>query len=790
MKLISEAFKDPLPTYCSNQSWRSVTKQDPCRGCGKSDWCRYSEDGGAICRRCEDAQGLAGEDKNGENYVYLPPVGATGNDRSRSFVFTTKPTPEPASVELRNKAYERICAELTLTSQHTSNLTQRGLTPDAIRFHGFRSGSSDWSYRVSIAQKIASLLPSHWQSIPGLFANGSTCDPALVAVSSGIWIPAKNILGQIQAVKIRKDHAGQGESRYRTLSSTGYGGAGSGQVCSFWATSNLNPISGVLRVTEGELKACVATEKTGIESFAAPGVAALASPVIISWLQTKNPKKILVAPDRDAFTNTHVRVHTLKALEAYQALASSHNYEVAVEVWEGPNGIDDALVAGMEILNEPLDSYLERLKGEAAADTRSENSRVTILQQRLLEKALVVLGGACDGAKFQDGAGFNARDTGFFAPHLATASQGGLIAPGFRKKVLERLEKYRDQLFRLQINVNDLAHQEEEFKKTLRAGDSEKEPSQAERILELTESWELFQSDGQPHASFLVKCEDHSYKRETHRFSRGGVRQFLIHAYLREYSRPPSTEAIAQALMTLEAQASIDGKEQKVWIRVGRHEDRVYLDLNDAKGQVVEVSEAGWRLTQDPPVRFFRPKSMLPLEVPCLGGSINELRPMMNVPNDAAWILTVSWLLFAFIPERPHPILLLEGEQGSAKSTFQRILRMLYDPHSTPIRRQPKDIDAAAVMCGSNWTICLDNLATVEDWLSDFLCTVATGGGVGKRALYSNDEEFLVNYLRPIILNGIGGLTGKPDLGDRLLKIVLPTITDNQRVDERLCSRK
>ena len=60
---------------------------------------------------------------------------------------------------------------------------------------------------------------------------------------------------------------------------------------------------------------------------------------------------------------------------------------------------------------------------------------------------------------------------------------------------------------------------------------------------------------------------------------------------------------------------------------------------------------------------------MLALPIPERGGSIDDLRQLLNVPNENDWVLVVSWLLGALRPERPYPVLVLQGEQGSAKST-------------------------------------------------------------------------------------------------------------------------
>jgi hypothetical protein len=54
-------------------------------------------------------------------------------------------------------------------------------------------------------------------------------------------------------------------------------------------------------------------------------------------------------------------------------------------------------------------------------------------------------------------------------------------------------------------------------------------------------------------------------------------------------------------------------------------------------------------------------------------------------------VLVVAWLLAALRPRGPYPIIALSGEQGSAKSTFTRMLKALIDPNTSPLRALPRE---------------------------------------------------------------------------------------------------
>jgi hypothetical protein len=175
---------------------------------------------------------------------------------------------------------------------------------------------------------------------------------------------------------------------------------------------------------------------------------------------------------------------------------------------------------------------------------------------------------------------------------------------------------------------------------------------------------------------------------------------------------------------------------------------------------------------------------MRPLPCPDRGGSIQDLKELVNLKSDDEFKLFVAWLLSTLRPAGPFPILCLNGEQGSAKTTLARIARRLIDPNAADTRTIPKDETDLLIAARNGWIINLDNLSHVRDWLSDALCRVSTGGGFGARQLYTNTDEVLFEAKRPIIINGIPTLATRPDLGDRCLVLILPTISKRSRMPE------
>jgi hypothetical protein len=257
--------------------------------------------------------------------------------------------------------------------------------------------------------------------------------------------------------------------------------------------------------------------------------------------------------------------------------------------------------------------------------------------------------------------------------------------------------------------------------------------------------------------------------------------------------RPPYFPhgAMGDIAAYFESKALFEGAEQEVFVRVAGRGGRVYIDLCDAAWRVVEINAEAWRVIPggDAPVKFVRTDGMLPLPEPVRGGSLEELRAVLNLgAGDEAernWRLVGAWLVQGFNPRGPYPVLTLLGPQGAAKSFAQRILRNMIDPSSVPIRGVPRDEHNLYIDATSGHVIALDNMSTIPAWLSDALCRLATGGGFSTRRLYTDQDQILFDAMRPAAINGIGDVITRPDLLDRALIISLPRIGPEDRRPEK-----
>jgi hypothetical protein len=310
--------------------------------------------------------------------------------------------------------------------------------------------------------------------------------------------------------------------------------------------------------------------------------------------------------------------------------------------------------------------------------------------------------------------------------------------------------------------------------------EKDEKTTQAEILIRLAGDAELFHtSDSDCYAT--IPTEKH---HETWALKSKSFRRWLLRRFYEAQKKPPGAQAMQDALGVLEAKAHFDGPELPVFTRLAESGGRIYIDLCSVAWEAVEISPDGWRVVTECPVKFRRAKGMLQLPRPGGGGNINDLRRFVNIGNDVDWCLLVSWLMAALRPRGPYPVLVLQGEQGSAKSTNAKVLRALVDPSTAPLRTTPREERDLAIAANNSWVLVFDNLSGVATWLSDALCRVATGGGFATRTLYSDDEETLFDYMRPIIINGIDEIVTRHDLLDRSLIIALPVIPEARRLDE------
>lgn len=312
------------------------------------------------------------------------------------------------------------------------------------------------------------------------------------------------------------------------------------------------------------------------------------------------------------------------------------------------------------------------------------------------------------------------------------------------------------------------------------AAKPERRPSQAESIVRLAhELFRIGRSDSDE--PFAVR-RDGPNIAITFRGSRDALRATLAREYRARYRATPTAATLADALTALSGDA-LDCDAEPLALRVGESDRAIVLDLGRADGRVAVIRAGAWELCDESPILFRRTALTGELPIPERGGELSALRDLLNV-DDSDFALLLGWAVAAFLPAIPHPILLLGGEHGTAKSSAARFIVGMFDPSPAVLRSQPTDAEAWAIAAAGSWAVALDNVSHLPGWLSDALCKAVTGDGWIRRRLYSDSELAVLAFRRVVALTSIDAGALRGDLGDRLVRVELERIPDARRRPE------
>ena len=349
-------------------AWAEVKAASPCQICDKPDWCSRSSDGvWSVCRRLETGGGLHKVDQAGVDFwLYWTGAGGRGGQAVPTEL-PSEPQAARAAPEDLDRVYHQVLDSLTLSSAHREQLQHRGLSDEQIALGEYRTLPE--RRRAQLARDVAKTFdPALLITVPGFYVKRGGGDEWIsFAGRPGLLIPVADASGRIVALKVRTD-AGAGQ-RYRYVSSKQYGGPGPGAVVHVPLGFKDSALR--VRLTEGELKADVATALSGVLTISTPGVSAWRAAIkTLGELVGTPPKTVVLAFDADVQQNRHVA----QALRMAALGLGDAGYVVELEVWpiDQGKGIDDLLAAGVtpELLTG---DDVGRTVSTWAADTAAAN---------------------------------------------------------------------------------------------------------------------------------------------------------------------------------------------------------------------------------------------------------------------------------------------------------------------------------------------------------------------------------------------------------------------------------
>ena len=232
----------------------------------------------------------------------------------------------------------------------------------------------------------------------------------------------------------------------------------------------------------------------------------------------------------------------------------------------------------------------------------------------------------------------------------------------------------------------------------------------------------------------------------------------------------------------LQGIALFSGKgEIKLEPRVQYIDGVIWYDLG---GSAVRIDKKGWEIIEDPPILFHSHPHQEKQVIPERGGDVQSLRQFVNMQSDYDWILFLTFAIASFIPDFPKPTLILNGVQGSGKSTPMKMLKRLIDPSILLSCGAPKSSDELARMASKHILLLFDNLSKIPGKVSDDLCRLITGDAFVTRTFYTNNGDTIFRSKRAIMMNGIVPFIQRADLLDRAIILDLKPIKKMDRMPE------
>ena len=306
-------------------------------------------------------------------------------------------------------------------------------------------------------------------------------------------------------------------------------------------------------------------------------------------------------------------------------------------------------------------------------------------------------------------------------------------------------------------------------------------PTQADILIELAQAAELFHApDGTGFADLDINGH-----RETWPIRAKGFRRWLARRFFEATQGAPSSEALQSALNVIEAKAHFDAPERigpyprrrAGWPALSRPRRRDLAGGGDRRHRLAGDRQSAGAL---PPRR--RDEAVADAGARRIGRDAALVPQRASPTPTSCWWSPGRWR--ALRNRGPYPVIVLSGEQGSAKSTFSAILRALLDPNTAPLRALPREDRDLFIAASNGHVLAFDNVSGLPAWISDTLCRLATGGGFAVRQLYTDQDEVLFDAARPVILNGIEDIVTRPDLADRAVFLTLEPIPEERRRPE------
>ena len=260
------------------------------------------------------------------------------------------------------------------------------------------------------------------------------------------------------------------------------------------------------------------------------------------------------------------------------------------------------------------------------------------------------------------------------------------------------------------------------------------------------------------------------------------LRQFL-RKYTKSMPIPADVQSFTQSLVS---EAYDKGDKVFLYNRVALRNDAFWYQLGSKECPAVRIDSKGWNIvTTGIPLMFKKSERFEPQVKPTSeGADFKALLKFVNIKDADAQLLFLVGVASLIIPEIQYPAFVINGNQGSAKTTMLNGIRKLIDPSNAGPSVMSKNADYMCIQLSKSHLVTYDNLGFLKEEQSNVLCQAITGGSREARTFYTDAQTHLTNFRGAILLNGIAPFVQKSDLLSRCLLFDLKQIEQHKPESE------
>lgn len=325
--------------------WLKTSAWNRCPVCDHTDWCTLSADkSAALCMRiAEGAMKEVDCGSAGTGFLHILTRNRFEADKIRAKHTTEDDQKRPhlADETRRDQVYRILLANLMLSESDREKLEARGFSAEEIKLGEYRSIVPHGRAELAdFVRRDSSLTSEQLLTIPGFrYSQRGEGREMVFACDAGLLVPVINVDGKIVALRVRLQDPPPGTPKYKWISSRPSGPSPGSPLYVPPITPDASHRT-TLRITEGEIKAMIATLRNGVLTVGCPGVGAWRQ--AIEFARARGFFTIRLAFDADWQSNEQVARSLIQCARRVIGLGLS----LEVETWAKHKGIDDAIAAG------------------------------------------------------------------------------------------------------------------------------------------------------------------------------------------------------------------------------------------------------------------------------------------------------------------------------------------------------------------------------------------------------------------------------------------------------------